>query len=90
MSLAKINQRGQITIPLNLRKILDCHEGDYVEVILEENSLRIIPKELIDKSQTWFWTKEHQDEEETAEAELLQGEGIEVKSASDLINELNK
>lgn len=90
MSLARINQRGQITIPLNLRKILDCHEGDYVEVILEENSLRIIPKELIDKSQTWFWTKEHQDEEEAAEAELLQGEGIEVKSASDLINELNK
>lgn len=90
MSLARINPKGQITIPAKYRKILHCNEGDYVEVILEGNSLRIVPKELIDKSQTWFWTKEHQDEEAEAELELLQGKGKEVKNARELIDELNK
>jgi len=31
-----------------------------VEVKMEGNILKVIPKELIDKSQLWFWTKEHQ------------------------------
>ena len=90
MSLARINQRGQITIPAKYRNILHCREGDYVEVFLDGNSLRVTPKELIDKSQTWFWTKEHQEEETAAEIEILQGNGKKVKNAGALIDELNK
>jgi AbrB family looped-hinge helix DNA binding protein len=90
MSLTRINHRGQITIPKRFREILHCDEGDYVEVIMDENTLRIVPKELIDKSQTWFWTKEHQEEEAEAEMELLQGMGKQAENAGDLINELNK
>lgn len=90
MSLTKINSRGQITIPAKLRKALHCKPGDYVEVIVEGNVLKVIPKELIDKSQMWFWTKEHQKAEEEAELELRQGKGREVKDVKDLIDELNK
>ncbi|MCK4762219.1 MAG: AbrB/MazE/SpoVT family DNA-binding domain-containing protein [Candidatus Aminicenantes bacterium] len=88
MSLARVNQRGQITIPARFRKVLDCKEGDYVEIILDENTLKIIPKELIDKSQSWFWTKKHQEEESAAE--LFPGKRTAVKNAGDLIDELNK
>ena len=42
-------------------------------------SSKVIPKELIDKSQMWFWTKEHQKAEEEAELELRQGKSKEVK-----------
>jgi AbrB family looped-hinge helix DNA binding protein len=90
MSLAKINQKGQITIPARFRKILHCDEGDYVEIIMDENTLRVIPKLLIDKSQTWFWTKEHQGDEAAAEEELLNEKGIQMKDARKLIDELNK
>jgi AbrB family looped-hinge helix DNA binding protein len=90
MSLTRVNHRGQITIPKKFREILHCNKGDYVEVILDENTLRIIPKQLIDKSQTWFWTKEHQEEEAEAEMELLQGKGKQAESARNLIDELNK
>ena len=90
MSLARVNQRGQITIPARFRKVLDCKEGDYVEIIMDEDTLRIIPKELIDKSQNWFWTKEHQEEEAAAEEELFPGKRTAVKNAGDLIDELNK
>ncbi len=57
---------------------------------MEGNILKVIPKELIDKSQIWFWTKEHQKSEEDAELELQQGKGKEVKNVKELINELNK
>ena len=90
MSLTKINPRGQITIPAKFRKALHCKSGDYVEVTMEGSTLKIIPKELIDKSQVWFWTKDHQEAEEEAEVELRQGKGKEVNDAKDLIDELNK
>ncbi len=90
MSLTKINPRGQITIPAKFRKSLHCKSGDYMEVTMEGSTLKIIPKELIDKSQVWFWTKDHQEAEEEAEIELRQGKGKEVKDAKDLIDELNK
>jgi hypothetical protein len=64
--------------------------GDYVEVKMEGNILKVIPKELIDKSQMWFWTKEHQKVEEEAELELRQGKVKEVKNVRELIDELNK
>ena len=90
MSLTKINPRGQITIPAKFRSVLHCKPGDYVEVKMEGNILKVIPKELIDKSQMWFWTKEHQKSEEEAELELQQGKGKEVKNVKELIDELNK
>jgi AbrB family looped-hinge helix DNA binding protein len=90
MSLTKINPRGQITIPAKFRSILNCKPGDYVEVKMEGNILKVIPKELIDKSQMWFWTKEHQKAEKEAELELRKGKGKEVKDVKELIDELNK
>jgi hypothetical protein len=69
---------------------LHCKPGDYVEVKMEGNILKVIPKELIDKNQMWFWTKEHQKAEEEAELELRQGKGKEVKDVKELIDELNK
>lgn len=90
MSLTKINPRGQITIPAKFRSALHCKPGDYVEVQMEGSILKVIPKGLIDKSQMWFWTKEHQRVEEEAELELQQGKGNEVESAKELIDELNK
>ncbi len=90
MSLTKINPRGQITIPTKYRNALNCKPGDYVEVEMEGNILKVIPKELINKSQMWFWTKEHQKAEEETELELQQGKGKEVKNVKELIDELNK
>ena len=91
MSLTKINPRGQITIPTKFRSALHCKPGDYVEVKMEGNILKVIPQEMIDKSQMWFWTKEHQKaEEEEVELELQQGKGKEVKDVKELIDELNK
>ena len=73
MSLTKINERGQLTIPAELRKALHCQPGDYVEVILEEGALKVVPKAVIDKDQAWFWTKEWQEGEREADEALKAG-----------------
>ena len=73
MGLTKINERGQLTIPAELRKVLHCEPGDYVEVIMEGDALKVIPKTVIDKGQAWFWTKEWQEGERAAEKALREG-----------------
>jgi len=60
------------TKEINKEKIIKLYKAN-------KWSSKVIPKELIDKSQMWFWTKEHQKAEEEAELELRQGKGKEVK-----------
>jgi len=87
MSLTKINERGQLTIPAELRKVLHCEPGDYVEVVMDKDVLKVIPKMVIDKDQAWFWTKEWQEGEREAGRDLKAGK---MSGSFDTINKLGK
>lgn len=41
----KLNSKGQLTIPAELRRAHGFHEGDEVEVIADGSSLRIVHAE---------------------------------------------
>jgi AbrB family looped-hinge helix DNA binding protein len=71
--LVKVTRGGQVTIPAELRRQAGIEIGDYVEVRLEEGHLVLLPKQLIDKDQTWFWTEEWQAAEHEAEEDLRAG-----------------
>jgi len=49
MSLVQIREKAQITIPSRIRKELGIKNGDYLEIIKEDNKIVIIPKILVDK-----------------------------------------
>ncbi len=49
MSLVQIREKAQITIPSRIRKELGIKNGDYLEIIKEDNKIIIIPKILVDK-----------------------------------------
>ena len=89
MSLTKINERGQLTIPVEMRKILHCEPGDYVEVVMEGAVLKVVPKTVIDKDQAWFWTKEWQKGEKEAEADYRAGKYKTAKSVKEFLKELH-
>lgn len=89
MSLTKINERGQLTIPAELRKTLHCEPGDYVEVVIEGDVLKVIPKAVIDKDQSWFWTKEWQKGEREAEADYRAGRYKTAKNVKEFLKELH-
>ena len=49
MSLVQIREKAQITIPSRIRKELGIKNGDYLEIVKEDNKIVIIPKILVDK-----------------------------------------
>ena len=49
MPLAKVKQKGQVTIPANIREHLGLDEGDYVEVTTEGSRIMLTPEEITDR-----------------------------------------
>ena len=45
MPLAKVKQKGQVTIPAKLRGELGLAEGDYVDISREGSRIVLTPKE---------------------------------------------
>jgi AbrB family looped-hinge helix DNA binding protein len=52
MPLVKVVRNGQITIPKELRAILDIQEGDVLEITLNGTDMIIKPKIAVDKDPT--------------------------------------
>ena len=53
MATSKMTAKGQITIPKALRKRLDLHPGDAVEIIEVEGALRI-QKQPVPSPFAWY------------------------------------
>ena len=51
MPFVKVLRGGQITMPKELRKVLEIKEGDILEVQMEKNKVVLKPKILMDKDQ---------------------------------------
>jgi len=49
MFLIQVREKAQITIPNRIRKELGIKEGDYLEIVKEDDKIVIIPKILVDK-----------------------------------------
>ena len=54
--LVKVTRGGQITLPASLRRAAGIDIGDYVEVSVTDEGIVLRSKEVIDKSQAYFWT----------------------------------
>ncbi len=52
MTVVKVLRHGQITLPKNLREVLDIKEGDILEIELEQSCLVLKAKMLVDKDKT--------------------------------------
>jgi len=86
--LTKIRERSQITLPNDIVKKLDLKTGDNLEITTEEDRIIIKPVLVIDRSQSWFWTKEWQKKERDVEEEIKQGKINKAKDVEDLIKKL--
>ena len=87
--LVKVTRGGQVTIPAEMRRQAGIDVGDYVEMRLQEGHLVLVPKQLIDKDQTWFWTKEWQATEREAEDDLRAGQVKEFDTLDEMIADLD-
>ena len=49
MPLARVKQKGQVTIPAPIREEIGLSEGDYVETTREDNRIVLTPKQVVDR-----------------------------------------
>lgn len=87
--LIKVTRGGQVTIPAALRREAGIEIGDYLEVRLEENRLVLLPKQVVDKSQAYFWTEAWQEGEREAKEDLRAGRVKRFETLKDLIADLD-
>ncbi len=86
----QIRHNFQITLPASIRKRLGLNIGDLLETEIKDGKIIIVPKKTIDAEQAWFWTKEWQEQELEAEADIKAGRVKKFKNVEELIRELDK
>lgn len=87
--LVKVTRGGQVTLPAAIRRAAGIDIGDYVEISVTEEGLVLKAKQVIDKSQAYFWAAEWQQAEREAQVNIDQGHIREFDSIEDLIADLD-
>jgi antitoxin PrlF len=80
-----MREKGQITIPAEIRRAARLEEGDPVEVELTEDGILLRPQKVIDATQAWFWTSAWQAGERAASEEGAAREGTTYESGDELL-----
>jgi AbrB family looped-hinge helix DNA binding protein len=88
--LIKVREKGQITLPLYMRKKVHIEKGSILLAKVIDNTIVLIPQETIDKDQAWFWTERWQKLEEEAEHDIREGRVKSFDSVEDLIDEMEE
>ena len=88
MSVIRIN--SQITIPKHIMEKLSLKKGDKVEFDIKGDSIVVKPVLIIDKAQSWFWTKKWQDAEKEADEDIKTGRVKTFDNTDNLIKDLEE
>jgi AbrB family looped-hinge helix DNA binding protein len=81
MTLTRVTRNGQITLPAAVRRAAGIEEGDLIAVTIEGDTITLVPKRLVDKSQAFFWSEAWQQTEREASEDIAQGR---VRSFNDV------
>lgn len=87
--LVQVLRNGQFTLPADVRRQFGLGEGDFLSLEVREDGIHLKPKRLIDASQAWFWTVEHQQKEREAEEEIAAGKVVYFNSVDALMKSLD-
>lgn len=74
MSLVKIKEHYQITIPNSLRKNLNIAVGDYMELEKKGGEIILRPVKIVHPEEAYFYSKEWQQGEAEADKDITQGD----------------
>lgn len=84
-------KNGTITIPAQLRRRFGLDRpGAQVEIIDRDGEIVLIPHVAVPAEQAWFWTKEWQDREREADADLAAGRSTTFDSGDELLEHLEQ
>src|ERR671935_103216 len=85
-----VRNRGQVTIPAEVRRAARLNEGDTVEVSVTADGILLKPHKLIDSTQAWFWEPAWQAREREADADLAARRVTRHESSDDFLAALDE
>lgn len=88
--ISEIRINSQITIPKHIMEKLSLKKGDKVEFDIKGDSIVVKPVLIIDKAQSWFWTKKWQDAEKEADEDMRACRVKTFDNADDLMKDLEE
>lgn len=68
-----LKKKGQLTIPKEVRKMLNLKENDELGFSVEDGKIVLRPVITIAKDQMWFWTGKWQEAEREADSDIEHG-----------------
>jgi len=87
--LIKVRQKGQLTLPLSMRKKLGITEGSIVMSKVVDDTIVLIPQETVDRDQAWFWKDRWQRLEAEAGRDITEGRTKTFETVEDLFHEID-
>lgn len=87
--LIKVRQKGQLTLPLSMRKKLGITEGSIVMSKIVDDTIVLIPQETVDRDQAWFWKDRWQRLEAEAGRDITEGRTKTFETVEDLFHEID-
>jgi len=86
--LISVRKKGQVTLPLSMRKKLNIADGSIVLSKIVDDAIVLIPQETIDRDQAWFWKDKWQKLEAEAGRDTAEGRTMTFDSVESLFNEI--
>lgn len=86
--LISVRKKGQVTLPLSMRKKLGIADGSIVLSKIVDNAIVLVPQETVDRDQAWFWKARWQKLEAEAGRDIAEGRTMTFDTAEDLFHEI--
>ena len=86
---AKLRDKGQVTLPPEVRVALGVDEGDVIEFEVEDGVVTLHGWKMIPAEQAWFWTDAWQSGEREASDDIAAGRTTVHKTADDFLSSLD-
>jgi len=88
---SRIRPKGQVTIPSEIRSILDVKEGDDLIFHMDEKGRVIVDRaRIIPPDQAWFWSEHWQQMEREVQVDIDAGNLLEFDNMEDAIKFLHE
>ena len=89
MIASRIREKGQVTLPREIREAAHLEPGDHVMIEVVEEGVLMRPQKMVDASQAWFWTPEWQAGERKASSDIASGRVTTHTTDEDFLNSLD-
>lgn len=88
-STTTLRERGQMTIPSEVREAARIEAGTVLECHVENGRIVMTPKVLVDADQSWFWTERWQAMERESGADFDTGRSAAFDDVESLLDDLD-